>query len=123
MYGKILGSHQDVKYQGPQTEGTCTLGQNVMPKCPNFVVSAANFQGGQKAGDTRPQKLQRSGAGGGAGLGVAGQRGRMRATGGGKILNGAGTAGQAGSLNGRAGYRGRARCTGDRGGGWLYAAH
>lgn len=82
---QVPGSHQDVKYQDPPTEGTCTLGQNVMPKCPNFVASAANFQGGQKAGDTRPQKLKRSGSGGSAGPGVAGQRGQMRATGGGRM--------------------------------------
>lgn len=69
---QVPGSHQDVKYQDPPTEGTCTLGQNVMPKCPNFVASAANFQGGQKAGDTRPQKLQRSGSGGSAGPGDRG---------------------------------------------------
>lgn len=69
---QVLGSHQDVKYQDPRTERTCTLGQNEMSKCPNFAVSAANFQGGQKAGDTRLQKLQRSGAGGGAELGGRG---------------------------------------------------
>lgn len=84
---QVLGSHQDVKYQDPRTEGNCTLGQNLMPKCPNFVASAANFQGGQKAGDTRPPKLQRSGAGSGAGQGVSGQRWRMRALGGGRTLN------------------------------------
>lgn len=58
-----------------------------MPKCPNFVAGAANFQHKQKAGDTQPQKLLRSGSDGGAGPGVAGQRGRMRALGGGRILN------------------------------------
>lgn len=60
---------------------------NVMPKCPNFVAGAANFQHKQKAGDTQPQKLLRSGADGGAGPGVSGQRWSVRALGGGRILN------------------------------------
>lgn len=58
-----------------------------MPKCPNFVAGAVNLQGGQKAGNTRPQKLRRSGSGSGAGPGVAGQSGRMRALSGGRTLN------------------------------------
>lgn len=116
---QVPGSHQDVKYQDPRTEGTCTLGQNVMPKCPNFVAGAANFQGGQKAGDTRPQKLRRSGADSGSGPGVAGQRWQMQALGGGRTLNAPVELHNrtAGSLNAGAGSRGRARCTGDRGGG------
>lgn len=72
---------------GSTNQGDVHVRANVMPNCPNFVAGAANFQHKQKAGDTQPQKLLRSGTDGGASPGVSGQLWPVRALSGRRILN------------------------------------